>query len=41
MRNRLVHAYLDVDEAVLWTTVTQRLPELIQEIKPILPESAD
>ena len=28
MRNRLAHAYFDIDRDILWATVTQSLPEL-------------
>ena len=28
MRNRLVHAYFDIDRDILWATVTQSLPGL-------------
>jgi uncharacterized protein with HEPN domain len=37
MRNRLIHAYLEVDNDILWTTVTQRLPELVLELRRLLP----
>jgi uncharacterized protein with HEPN domain len=36
MRNRLVHAYFDVDSEILWTTVSERLPSLLRELKVIL-----
>lgn len=29
MRNRLIHNYFEVDLSLLWTTVTDDLPELI------------
>ena len=29
MRNRLVHAYFDVDLDILWNTVTLEIPELL------------
>ena len=38
MRNRLVHAYFDVDSEILWTTVTERLPSLSQELRQALSE---
>lgn len=39
MRNRLVHAYFDIDPDILWTTVTQALPELLAQLKgTALPE---
>lgn len=28
MRNRLIHAYFDVDADILWRTATEELPEL-------------
>lgn len=36
MRNRLVHAYFDVDSQILWTTVEDRLPSLLAEVKRVL-----
>ena len=36
MRNRLVHAYFDVDSNILWTTVSERLPPLLQELNLFL-----
>ena len=36
MRNRLVHAYFDVDSEILWTTVSERLPSLLRELNVIL-----
>jgi uncharacterized protein with HEPN domain len=33
MRNRLVHAYFDVDVDILWTTVTQALPALLAQLQ--------
>jgi len=36
MRNRLVHAYFDVDHDVLWTTVVERLPALCDELERAL-----
>lgn len=39
MRNRLVHAYFDVDTDILWTTVTVALPPLLAQLKSAqLPE---
>ncbi len=37
MRNRLIHAYADVDLSVLWLTLTVALPELIRELEPAIP----
>lgn len=35
MRNRLVHAYFDIDQNILWATVTQDLPPLLAQMKAI------
>jgi len=40
MRNRLVHAYFDVDLNILWNTVTQALPTLRAQIRPVLEKPA-
>ena len=36
MRNRLIHAYFDVNLEILWKTVIEDLPELIAELEKIL-----
>jgi uncharacterized protein with HEPN domain len=36
MRNRLIHAYFDIDLDVVWTTVTKDLPLLKTELEKIL-----
>ena len=36
MRNRLVHAYFDVDAAMLWKTATQEIPLLLAELRALL-----
>ena len=33
MRNRLVHAYFDVDRDILWTTIAEALPALLDQLK--------
>ncbi|MFA5352958.1 MAG: DUF86 domain-containing protein [Thermodesulfovibrionales bacterium] len=33
MRNRLIHAYFDVDPEVVWKTVTMELPALISLLR--------
>ena len=38
MRNRLVHAYFDINLNLLWETVTNDLPVLAQELVKIIPE---
>jgi len=38
MRNRLIHAYFDINLDILWKTVTEDLPPLIAELqKTVLP----
>ncbi|MBI5559941.1 MAG: DUF86 domain-containing protein [Deltaproteobacteria bacterium] len=36
MRNRLIHAYFDIDLEVVWDTVTKDLPPLLAEIEKIV-----
>lgn len=36
MRNRLIHEYDNVDQAVLWLTVKEDLPDLVARIEKIL-----
>ena len=38
MRNRLVHAYFNVDRNIVWTTVTRALPPLLAQLKSILAQ---
>lgn len=35
MRNRLIHAYFDVDMDVIWRTSTQELPALLVKLEQI------
>jgi uncharacterized protein with HEPN domain len=35
-RNRLIHAYFDIDLDIVWTTATHSLPELIPMLREIL-----
>ena len=37
MRNRLIHAYFEINLDILWKTLTDDLPPLIDEIKKIIP----
>lgn len=37
MRNRLIHAYFDVDLDRVWDTVQDDLPPLVAQFKEILP----
>jgi uncharacterized protein with HEPN domain len=36
MRNRLIHAYFDIDLNVVWSTSTEDVPLLIAEVKKLL-----
>lgn len=35
MRNRLVHAYFDIDLDILWVTVQRALPDLLAQLKSL------
>jgi uncharacterized protein with HEPN domain len=35
MRNRLVHAYFDINRDILWTTVTKAVPQLLEQLKTV------
>jgi uncharacterized protein with HEPN domain len=35
MRNRLIHAYFDINLEVVWSTITSDLPALISELEKI------
>ena len=39
MRNRLIHAYFDIDLDVVWNTATVAIPQLLEQIKTILAEN--
>jgi uncharacterized protein with HEPN domain len=41
MRNRLVHEYDDVDLHIVWQSVQEDLPLLIQALEPLLPSKED
>src|SRR2546421_5416472 len=38
MRNRLIHAYFDVDLDIVWQTVTEELPPLVAALEKALSE---
>ena len=40
MRNRLVHAYFDINLDLVWDTVTDDLPALIAELEKVTPPSS-
>jgi uncharacterized protein with HEPN domain len=37
MRNRLIHAYFDINKELVWKTVVEDLPNLERELRAILP----
>jgi uncharacterized protein with HEPN domain len=37
MRHRVVHDYLNVDEDIVWRTLTHELVDLIRELEKIVP----
>ena len=38
-RNRLIHGYFDVDLEIVWTTVSADLPQLVRQLKSIIPST--
>lgn len=38
MRNRLIHAYFDINLDILWKTIKEDLPPLISELQQISKE---
>ncbi|MBI2435762.1 MAG: DUF86 domain-containing protein [Candidatus Hydrogenedentes bacterium] len=41
VRNRVIHAYFDVNLRIIWTTTQEDLPELICRIQACAPEAKD
>lgn len=41
MRNRLIHAYFDINLDILWATVQDSLPPLIQALESALAEDGE
>jgi uncharacterized protein with HEPN domain len=41
IRNRLIHGYFDVDLDIVWQTVTNRLPELIVQLRKLVASDRD
>jgi uncharacterized protein with HEPN domain len=37
MRNRLIHAYFDIDLDILWKATTEEIPPLMIALRAILP----
>ena len=38
MRNRLIHAYFDVDNDVVWKTASEELPELLPKLRTLIAD---
>jgi uncharacterized protein with HEPN domain len=38
MRNRLVHAYFDIDHEIVWKTATEELPELLPKLRSLVAQ---
>jgi len=36
MRNRLIHAYFDVNRTILWKTVTEEIPALLPALRQLV-----
>ena len=36
MRNRLLHAYFDIDREVVWKTMTEELPRLLPRLRALV-----
>ena len=36
-RNRLIHAYLGIDDDILWSIVTDDIPDLLVQLKELQP----
>jgi uncharacterized protein with HEPN domain len=39
MRNRLVHAYFDVDHEAVWKTATKELPQLLPQLRALVKKA--
>jgi uncharacterized protein with HEPN domain len=39
MRNRLIHAYFDIDHDIVWKTVTEEIPALLPSLRALLAEA--
>jgi uncharacterized protein with HEPN domain len=38
MRNRLIHAYFEIDRDIVWKTVTTEIPALLASLRALVPE---
>ena len=40
MRNRLIHAYFDIDRDIVWKTVTEEIPSLRSQLLQFIPKDS-
>lgn len=40
MRNRLIHAYFDIDRDIVWRTVTEEIPSLRSQLLQLVPKGS-
>jgi uncharacterized protein with HEPN domain len=38
LRNRVIHAYDDVDETIIWNVIVTDIPVLLQEVQELLKQ---
>lgn len=38
MRNRLIHAYFEIDRDILWRTATEEIPELLPRLRVLISD---
>ena len=38
MRNRLIHAYFEINTEIVWQTVTQEIPALLPQLRALAPD---
>ena len=41
MRNRLIHAYFDIDPEIVWGTITQDLPLLVAALTELVGQAEE
>jgi uncharacterized protein with HEPN domain len=41
MRNRLIHAYFDIDREIVWKTATEELPQLMPRLRALVEKVED
>jgi uncharacterized protein with HEPN domain len=41
MRNRLIHAYFDIDHELVWRSATEELPQLLPRLRAIIAQQED